>query len=168
MARKKQKTPQNSTSKSSEAKDSTWEEYYNVIAHQMAPSNSEAKKRLAITLVEWAKKITKAVDIEDFTDSVGIPIRTYYNWLPKCPELFEANEFAKRRIASVRIQGATHDGWNWSACRYVLPFFGDKYREREKEIAELTRKPDQAAVGGNEKYILIEKFPDSDMVAEKK
>lgn len=165
MAKREKKTPNNNMSDAPVATNGVWEEYFNTKAFAMAPANDEFKKRLAITLIEWASKVTSALDIEDFTDSVGVPPTNYERWIKSSPELKEAHEFAKRRLAGIRLQKSQEGEWNWAACRWALPFYGDKYLEHEKQLASL-KEPEKAQ--GGTTYVIMDKIPGSDIVPERK
>lgn len=154
---KRKKITKHSTPLVEGAKNRTdWEEYYNTIAFQMAPANDEVRKRLAITLVEWSRKLTQALDIDDFCDDAGVNPSTYYEWIKKSPELKEAHEYAKRRLASIRLRKSQEGEWNWAACRWALPFYGEKYLEHEKTLESVKAK---AETQGGANVIRIVEVP---------
>lgn len=163
MAKRKAKVTNHSAAPVEAPKKDQWEEYLNLKAMQLAPANGEFKKRLAIKLVEWVDLQTEPSMIEEFCLNQGILRRTYTRWLDTCPELREAHEYAKERLAVLRIKNGTNGKWKWDACRWALPFFGAHYLQHEKDLAA-TKQEDKSA----DVKVTIEEIPSSSEVPNKK
>lgn len=154
MAKRKKNT-HNNNSTVEVAKNQVWEEYFNTKALAMAPANDEFKKRLAFTLVEWARAQKEPAIIEDFCDDVGVPLKTYEMWINQNAELKEAHLLAKQRLASLRIKNGTKGDWNWSACRWTLSLLDPKYLSHEKDLEAVKQKPDTQAVAAKDRVVEV-------------
>lgn len=128
--------------------------YYNTLAHQLAPSNGQHKIRVAHAIVEWSNNLKEPATIEDFIDTQGIHPDTFYEWIKKCPELKEAHQYAKRRVANMRLQKGTSGQWNWNACKWYLTLMEKQYLEHEKTLNAI--KTD-APLAGEHKVTIVER-----------
>lgn len=144
---------------------SHYDEYYNTLAYQMAPANDQFRVRVAIKLTEWAKNLQEPHTIEDFIDTQGINSDTYYEWIKRCPELKEAHAFARRRLSNLRLRKGTTGEWNWSACRWALPFLDPQYLEYEKQLESVKQADSKGSAGTT--YIVVDKIPDSELVPKR-
>ncbi len=114
----------------------TVEEYWsnNVMAN--LPAYHKTKTNLASELIIWAKTRTDTAIMEDFYDEHGLTEKTVRRWREECEELKSAHEFAKRRLASFRIKGASNGSLNPGFNKWILPSVWDTAEElNAKEAA---------------------------------
>lgn len=163
MNKKPVKDAKNNTAEKKEPKEFTrpFEEYYNVLAHQMAPANHEFKKRLAIQMTEWGKTLTRPYIIEDFYNIVGISKPTVNKWRKECPELEAAYRYTCSMLASIRILGATEKNYDVNMVRFVLPLYWDEAEKLEDKLVERRAKASADAAGNAPGTVTLKLVHDS-------
>lgn len=127
---------------------------------------SEAKiNRLIDALEVWLNNNPEAKEIQEFYYEQGIPESTYYKLLNRSPRLKELHEMTKHRLGG-RLWGKCVDfKANWAPVRFLMQNYGYQYAAA-KEYEEMLSKKYETSSGPQ--IVVIEKFPDSPIVKEKK
>lgn len=153
---------------SKKANSCEWDEYYDRYSHQMAPSNNQHKQRLAIELYEWATNITRPHILEDFWHMKGISVGVAWRWIAKYPELTAANQYAKERLASIRLMGAAEKNLDWGVVKYTLPLFWESAEIlNDQEVARKIKAAEAIGQQPNVFNIQVPAVPNSSLVPDR-
>ena len=96
-------------------------------------------------LLDYSRSVD-ALYIGCFIREMGIPHRTFYNWLNTWPQLAEAFEDAKINIGYGRMQGAAKRHFDKSIIMHGQFQFGDNWKKEDAYQAEL-RKNEEEYIG---------------------
>lgn len=121
--------------------------------------------RLCEVLETWFDTNPEAKEIQEFYYSQGIPESTYYKLVNRSPRLKELHEMTKHRLGG-RLWGKAVDfKANWAPIRFLIQNYGYQYAAA-KEYEEMLSKKYETSNGPQ--IVIMEKFPDSQIVKEKK
>jgi hypothetical protein len=87
------------------SKARSWLDFLNNDALLLQPDKDMFRKRLALTLLEWADQET-SLEIAEFAFEMKIARSTLYEWSEKYPEFKRIYDYAKLMIGTRRRKGA--------------------------------------------------------------
>ena len=102
---KSKKATDTSTEVRSLSNTRSWLDFLNKDAILLQPDKDMFRKRLALTLLEWAQQ-DSSLEIGDFAIEMKMRRTTLYEWAQKYPDFKEAYDFAKLMIGVRRRKGA--------------------------------------------------------------
>ncbi len=131
------------------------EEYFSIHTMKYHPATRRFVEQEAINLKEWAEK-DDSLRLSDFYDSRGYNTETFYSWCHKFPEMKASHDYAKRRIASRRENGALFRKFDANTVHKTLGFY-DYVFQQEIDKANAARLA--VAEKSESKLVVIERFP---------
>lgn len=169
MKKKINNTAQNSITEKVRSKkvNETWEEYINIKTLQYHPANGAFKDRIFMGAPIYVEEKKDCYNITEYIFHMGLPAKTYYEWLKQKPEYQIAHDTALS-IISFRLEKITIDrnlGTNQGAA-YILPRYSKVWRDEQEHRANLSRKEIDST--NETKIVVIEKYPESSLVPQKK
>ena len=144
-----------------------YDQYRDLFTFRMKPIPESFIERISQELVEWARTNPDALVLSDFFYDHGIGFRVATEWTKNHPILKEAYEDAKRLIGNRREKGAIKKIYEPGMIRTVMNLYHKEWEDLEIWRAELKQKQDEKTQQNNISW-LMEKYPNSDLVPEKK
>ena len=135
-----------------------WDEYYSFIAHQMAPANSETKKRHGIDMLIYVKENKGCVRTQEYLEHVGIGWSTWKEWCNNSPEVYKYNQMAKQILANRREKGALNRVYDPSMITKTMALYDPEWKDIEEWRAKLSEGHEQ----GGTKIVIMEKFQEKE------
>jgi hypothetical protein len=114
-------------------------------------------EKLASEIVKWAN--TKdAFTITQFFLPKGIPPKAWYRWLDKSEVLRDAQDVAKELIAIRREMGVANGKLRSDMIKPVHGYYSKVWKDEHDRISKIND------ITGNDKVVIIEVSPSSDVV----
>lgn len=113
-----------------------WEAYYDIFSWNLKQVDEVILQRVAQDLKNWADQ-DESLRIDDFIDSRGLCLDSYYKWQERCEELKVAHKYALRRIGSRREKGALTRKYDANSIFRTLAYYDPIYREERRIAAAL-------------------------------
>jgi hypothetical protein len=158
--------PQRNIKKTNRAKIELLEEYYNFNSMKLIPITKETLDRLAENGERWAMNNPKAYKVAQFCIEQGIPERTWDRWQMVSPRLKEANDNMNMIIGCRREEGLIERRFDSGSTMFMMPHYDSNWKRMCEWRASL--KPKEGEGKGSETFVVIEKYPNSALVPEKK
>lgn len=158
--------PHHSMKKTKSPKIELLEDYYNFNSMRLIPVTMETLARLAGNGEAWAATNEKAYSVEQFCAEQGIPERTWDRYRARSPRLQEAHENMIMIIGCRREAGLIERRFESGSTMFMMPLYKSSWKEMCEWRASL--KPKEGAVKAGETFIVMEKYPESSLVPEKK
>lgn len=140
-----------------------WSSYLDLISFRQKPINPAFIEKLAAEEVAWALNTEDALVFEEFLMLKGIGQSTFYKWLHAHESLAKAHNFAMMVIGVRREKGAINRKFDANIILKSLPIYSESWRNLEEWRSKLTEKANAGNV-----TVIMEQFPSSDEVKEKK
>lgn len=126
-------------------------------------------KQLAYDLLQWAENDEDALVLDEFYTRKHIRATDINRLNERWPYLLEAKELAKRFIGIRREKGALKRKLDAGMVMQSMPLYSVDWDELQKRKYELMAKAkDLANMSNGPAIVVIEKFPSSDIVPERK
>lgn len=123
-------------------------------------------ERIKDSLRTWLDNNPEAKVISDFYYAMDISMKTYYRLLERDPELKELHDMTMRRLGNKLWGRSVDNKANWNAVKFMLHSYAPEFKEAREYEAALSKKDDSTDKGPQ--IVVIEKFPNSDLVPVKK
>jgi len=146
----------------------TWvhfDDYLNVNSGRHQPISEGGLDMMGEELLKWAST-DDALVLEDFFLDRGIPEMTYRQWKKRNALFGLRYETAKAKLGSRREKGGLKRSYSERIVLTSMPKFDHSWTELEEWRSGL-RTVEQAA-GKADVKVVMEKFPSTDVVPEKK
>lgn len=126
------------------------DEYLCLFSFKKKPISEGFIHKLCEEFCKWANRDGKdgsdeSLRLDDFADEMGVNKRDIERWRLKFPNLQEAYEYAKRRIASRREIGAMKRRYESSTVLKTQGYYCDVYRTEEERRAKLQKDEERPA-----------------------
>lgn len=162
---KKKKTPDLNTIDQVKQKPVTvFDTYQELVSWRTIPVHEAAVERIASEMVEWAFNDPDALRLSAFFQMKKIPREYLYRWRDRFPIMKSAVEEAMLAIGMRREKGAIKKEYDAGTIKFMQPLYDEDWKKTEEWRASLGRDEERV---GNIK-VVIEQFPSSDLVPEKK
>jgi hypothetical protein len=158
--------PQHSMNRVKSSKIELLEEYYNYNSQRLIPITKETLERLARNAEQWSINNDRAFKVKQFMVEQGIAETTWRRWCKICPRLKEANDNMKTVIGCRREVGVIERKYEPGSIIAMMPHYDDDWKDNAEWKSNLSKKEDDSK--GGETFVVIEKYPDSHLVPEKK
>ncbi len=142
------------------------DEYKDLFTKRLVPAPIEFIELLTKQIINWAYNDKKALFLDQFWFSKGIPTATFRDWRKRFPELDEACQEAKLMIGMRRETGAINRKFEPGMIRAVQPMYRPEWKELIEWNSNLKQKADEKTQNNTIQWVL-EKFPDSNIVPKK-
>lgn len=142
------------------------DEWHNWRTHKKDFMTNTKLERLCESLVDWARDTPEAINIKEFLAKEGIAEKTWATWRDRYDCVRNAVNEAKVHIGLRREKWLVGLKHNTTALMHMQPFYDNDYREM-LELRENLKQKRHDEDGGT-KFIIMEKFPESDKVPKKK
>ena len=158
--------PQHSMEKADSAKIEVLEEYYNYNSMALIPITTATLYRLLGNGIKWAREIDDAIKLSQFQDMNGISKRTWQRWREKHKWFDEGTEQILTILGNKREAGLLTRKYEPGSTIFMMPHYDDDWGKMCEWRANL--KPKEGIVKSGETFVVIEKYPESDLVPAKK
>lgn len=158
--------PQDSMKKANGSKIELLDEYYNYNSQRLVPVTMETLIRLAENAEKWAYTTEKGYKIQDFMILQGISERRWAQYCQMCPRLQEANDNMLTILGCRREAGLIERRFEPGSTIFMMPRYDKDWGDMCKWRASL--KPKEVESKASETFVVIEKYPESNLVPEKK
>jgi len=165
MAKRKTSTIA-SKSNSTQKEPRYFDTYFDLFGLRQKPVTDAFIDRLIEKILIWARD-KKSMKISSFFYEQGIPMRTINRWSDKHQNLKDVIEDVKYMIGDRRELGAIYRKFEPGMIRTAMHLYDPEWKDMEIWRSELKAKQDEKI---EDKKItwLLNKFPDSKLVPEKK
>lgn len=130
------------------------------------PEKESWRKRLIYSLEEWIdtkdEKGRLPLEIMQFCAAYKIPYQTFLQWSQRYEDIGETYTNIKLALASRRRVGAMHRDYDKDAVYKDLHRYDPEWDAINKYHAAL--KKDEAQLANDQRIVIIERFPESDLV----
>jgi len=116
---------------------SNWNHIYEIESFQVNPEQGGYLKRLGYTMIEYAIRNEKALEILDFCIEYKISRKTLYNWVEKDAGLKESFDFFKLILANRKKKGAMNRTLDYNVVRNDLYKYDPEYVSSDRYQAQL-------------------------------
>jgi hypothetical protein len=164
--RSKAPIPQHSTENTDKPKIQVLEEYYNYDSMRLVPITNATLERLMDNGRKWARDVKDAIKLKQWTDLNGIPWCTWQEWVKKYPIAAQGAQDILIILGNKRELGLVERKYEPGSIIFMMPHYDDDWGNMCKWRASL--KPKEGEQKSGETFIVIEKYPESDLVPEKK
>jgi hypothetical protein len=149
------------------AKNNNDEDYFCFVEMTRRPIQECEIRSLAKKVVKWARDDKNALKLSAFTSEAAISYNDWLRWCQKYPFLQEAHEQALRLLGNRRETGALKGKLNAGMVNTTMPMYDPEHRKmlKWKHSLRVARQEEKAQ---QQQIIVIERFPSSDAVPEKK
>lgn len=141
-----------------------YEDYRDMQTFEMKPCSSLFLERLAEDMIKWVDESEDNLVITDFFHDRHIGIRNLYTWLPKSEILREAHEIVMARLGSRREKKGLKKEFDSAMVRTTMPHYDKVWKELEEWRSKLKEDKEE----GGTKIVVMEKFPETKEVPERK
>lgn len=141
--------------------------YRDLLTGKQQPVPKSFLDQLAKELISWAINDKDAIILSQFFYERGIPHATFHSWLRTDSDFKNIYETAKRIIGNRRESGAITRKYEAGMIKASMSMYSDDWKELEDYRSEQRQKRDEKTASANIQWVL-EKFPDSKLVPEKK
>ncbi len=157
--------PQHSMEKANGTKIELLDEYYNYNSQRLVPVTIATLIRLAENAEKWAYTTEKGYKIQDFMILQGISEYRWARYCQMCPRLQEANDNMLTILGCRREAGLIERRFEPGSTIFMMPKYDKDWADMCKWRASL--KPKEVEHKGGETFVVIEKYPESDLVPKK-
>jgi hypothetical protein len=165
MAKKKVLSVDTSTTIVESANRVHIDDYRDMKSFRMLPMSERGIERIATELIDWATNNEDALKMTQFYTKHGLNSHTIDRWCERVPFFREAIEHAKKIIGDRREIGALKKKYSESIVSASMAFYDPEWKALLEWRAKLARNEEDSS---GVKFVVLEKFPDSPLVAEKK
>jgi hypothetical protein len=116
---------------------SNWNHIYEIESFQVNPEQGGYLKRLGYTMIEYAIRNEKALEILDFCIEYRISRKTLYSWVEKDAGLKESFDFFKLILANRKKKGAMNRTLDYNVVRNDLYKYDPEYVSSDRYQAQL-------------------------------
>lgn len=141
-----------------------FEDYRDMQTMEMKPCSSLFLERLAEDMIKWVDESEDNLLISEFFHSRKINMQNLYRWLPKSEVLQEAHAHVMTRLGIRREKGAIKKEYDSAMIRTTMPHYDKVWKDMEEWRSKLKEDKEE----GGTKIVVIEKFPDTKEVPERK
>jgi hypothetical protein len=164
--KKKSSNIQHSAETTPKQKVKLVDEWHNYGTHKKDFMTNTKLERTCERLIDWARDTPDAINIKEFVAKEGISEKTWNTWRDRYDYVQEAIRQAKMHIGLRREKWLIGLKHNSGALMHMQPFYDNDYREM-LELRENLKQKRHDEDGGT-KFIIMEKYPESDQVPKKK
>ena len=157
--------PQHSPKSTNRPKIEVLEEYYNYNSLRLIPITNATLERLMDNGRTWARTEKDAIKLKQFTDLNGIQWTTWQRWVDKYPIAAQGSKDILTILGNKRELGLLTRQYEPGSTIFMMPHYDDDWGSMCKWRADL--KPKEGIVKGGETFVVIEKYPESDLVPKK-
>ena len=155
-----------------------YEVYSEYFLYRKKPAPEAFLERVADDLIRWIHEHPKSVRLDDFFSEKGIHWERYSKWTKKNESLKDAIDIAMQIIASRRDTGAIEKRYDGNYIAKTIRMYcpvaeasskrelKEKY-DKEKELVRLRAQLNLDEKGDKHQVVIIERFPNSDLVPER-
>ena len=140
------------------------EEYNDLFTGQGKPINETYIERISIEMTHWALNDKDALKVTQFRLLKGIDRQSWDRWVAKYPILKRAQEEAADAIGNRREIGGLTKKLDSGLVQYSMPHYDQDWKANVEWRSNLKAEQQNAGT----QVVVIEKFPDSKLVPEKK
>lgn len=158
--------PQHSMGKSNGTKIEVLEEYYNYDSMKLIPITNATLRRLIENGIKWAREVDDAIKLSQFQDKNGIAKRSWQRWREAYKWFDEGTEQILTILGNKRELGLITRKYEPGSIIFMMPHYDDDWGNMCKWRASL--KPKEVESKASETFVVIEKYPESSLVPEKK
>lgn len=131
---------------------------------QMKPYTERFLDELCVKLVDWAANDEDALKISQFRLKEGFALETYQQWMEKYPKLRRAHSQALELIGNRREILGLKKRLDSGLVSTSMPLYDSSWRELHAWKSKLRSEEN---INTGPQIVVIEKFPNSDVVPEK-
>ena len=117
-------------------------------------------------LIQFITENPEVIKINDFLEAEGIPFKTWKSWEFRYEFVKDAVANAKMILGNRRERGLVTRKYDSGSISFMMPFYDEAWREM-LELRENLKQKRHDEDGGT-KFIIMEKYPESDKVPKKK
>lgn len=132
--------------------------------YRLTPKSEKEFSVMGNEVLKWSE-CDDALKLTDYATLKRMPYDTFIRYTKRSKYLGECWEIARERVTSRRELGALKNKYNSSVVMGTMGMYDKEYKEFLKWKSDL-RKDEKAA--GETKIVVLEKYPNSDVVPEKK
>lgn len=158
--------PQSTVPIEKKSKVEVLEEYYNYDSMRLIPITQGSLERLMENGRKWAREEEDAIKLSQFTDLNGIPLRTWQRWREAHKVVDEGTRDILMILGNKRELGLLKRKFEPGSTIFMMPHYDEDWKDMCKWRASL--KPKEEGGKGGETFVVIEKYPNSPLVPEKK
>ena len=137
--------------------------------YKQYPISEGRINRLIDALKIWLEKNPDAIEIQEFYLKEDVAPSTYYKLLERSIELKELHDKTMMQLGNRILKQSVYFKANWNAVKTMLPMYGPHYSKmREDEAMVNAKAREHVDASSGPQIVVIEKFPDSLIVPEKK
>lgn len=141
--------------------------YRDMYTGQQMPITEAFFERLAVDYVNWVKKNKRAIRYTQFSNEMGIPRTSFQRWCQTKQPLIEAHEIVMSIIADRREVGMTFGEQREKCNMYMMHRYDHDWKEADQRWAELHAKANQKENQPTTQFIVLDKFPETNIVPKK-
>lgn len=164
MSKKKEETPEVKETRN-EINEEEAIEHYCLFEMRLVPKPVSDIKKIAKDLIHWADTEPKTYKITQFLKKYRLHTEAFYRWCKRVPELDDARKYALGRIGERREIGALEKELDSAMVRSTMAHYDTDHRKLMEWEASLKAKEEEKK---NNVTVILEKYPESNMVPEKK
>lgn len=157
--------PQHSMKKADSAKIEVLEEYYNYDSMALIPITNATMMRLIHNGMKWAREVDDAIKLSQFQDKNGVSKYTWQRWREKYKWFDEGTLQILTILGNKRELGLLTRKYEPGSTIFMMPHYDDDWGNMCTWRASL--KPKENTVKAGETFVVIEKYPESDLVPKK-
>lgn len=133
---------------------------------RVKPIDMEHLEEFALEMLTWALEDEDALKITQYYNLKRLHHSTVEAWMGRCPKLREAHDMVLQVIGARREVGAMKGKYDSAIVRSTQAMYETSWKKIEEWRANL--KAQSLAAAGGIQIVEIERFPDSNLVPERK
>ena len=142
-----------------------YDDYLDMFTMRKRPISVEYIEKFANDMVLWALNDPDAFKLAQYYRIRGVCGEDMERWAERYPNLKTANRYVLGILGDKREMGALKKDYDSGMVRTMMPRYDKDWRNIEK-WRSLLREQESKAAGGT-KFVVMDKFPDSDQVPAK-
>lgn len=141
------------------------EEYFNFTTQERELLTTGTAERIARELVAEVRSDEDMLKISQFLEKRGINRKTWSRWCANYQVIADAHDFALMVIGNRREVGVMTRKFDSASTSFMMTMYDVDWRENVALRAKLN-SPEGLSSG--QKFVVIERYPDSPLVPERK
>jgi len=142
-----------------------YDDYLDMFTMRKRPINIKYIEKFANDMVHWALNDPDAFKLAQYYRIRGVGGDDMERWTERYPDLKKANSYVLGILGDKREMGGLKKDYDSGMVRTMMPRYDKDWRSIEK-WRSLLREQESKAAGGT-KFVVMDKFPDSDQVPAK-
>lgn len=142
-------------------------DYLDTFTFKMKPISIPAIERLAMELSNWAINNEEAIKLSQFYLKKGINPADFFRWMEWCPELKLAHDLALTALGNRRELAGLTKKFDSGMVSFTMPFYDEQWRKNIEWRSHLKSKEAEQAGSNGPQIVVLERYPDSELVPKK-